>query len=144
MSIATRAAIALALANASICLVADRASAKSGSNVIEQSRVANADIGRCDASKQGQDLIDCIGNAMAKFSTNVDRGEAPTRAPQIITMTRQAAGIRGKPKAEALETLRKLVSIARGLATKGASDFQPAYSVVAGVFARAVSVIEKK
>ena len=41
-------------------------------------------------------------------------------------------------------TLNKLVSVARDLASKGASDFRPAYSAVAGVFARAVSVIEKK
>lgn len=80
---------------------------------------------------------------MAKFSANVNRGEAPSRAPQIISMAREAAGIRGKPKAEALATLNRLIAIARGLASKGAADFRPAYSAVAGVFARAVSAIEK-
>ena len=134
---------AVVLASISACMLVGEARAASGSNVLAQSRVANADIAQCEKSKKDQALIDCIGAAMSKFSTNVNRGEAPSRAPQIITMTREASGIRGKPKAEALATLNKLIAIARGLATKGASDFRPAYSAVAGVFARAVGALEK-
>jgi hypothetical protein len=125
------------------CVLAGEALAESGSNVLAQSKVANADIARCEQTKKDQALIDCVGAAMGKFAANVNRGEAPTRAPQIISMAREASGIRGKPKAEALATLNKLIAIARGLAAKGVADFRPAYSAVAGVFARAVNALEK-
>jgi hypothetical protein len=118
--------------------------ALSGSNVLNQARAAEGGINACAAASQGQALIDCIADVMVKFSANVDRGEVPAKAPQIVTIIAQAAEIRSKPKAEAVRVLNRVASIARGLATKGAGDFQPAYSAVANVFSRAVAVIEKK
>jgi hypothetical protein len=144
MNYVGRVAISLAFASISVSLASNEAHARNGSNVIAQSMVATSDIIACDASTRGQELIDCIGTAMAKFSTNVNRYEAPSRAPEIITMTSQAAGIRGKPKAVALATLNKLASVARGLATKGTPDFLPAYNAVADVFALALNKIQKK
>lgn len=118
--------------------------AAAGSNVIDKSVIAERGIGNCEAKQQGQALVDCIAGVMGTFATGVNRGEAPSKAPQILTMTREAAGIRGKPKAEALQVLNRLVTVARGLATKNAGDFGPAYNAVGRVFAKAISAIERK
>lgn len=129
---------------ASISSGSGGALAASGSNVLLQARAAEGGINACAGSSQGQALIDCTADVMAKFSANVNRGDVPSKAPEILTVTAQAAEIRSKPKAEAIRVLNRVASIARGLATKGAGDFQPAYSAVAGVFSRAVAVIERK
>jgi len=100
-------------------------------------------IARCNQTNKGQPLIDCIGNMMAKLSGAVDFGEVPTKAPQIIAQTGEAATIRGKPKVEALAVLHRAASIIRGLATKTAADSLPAYNALSGVLGRAIAVIER-
>ena len=112
--------------------------------MIDKAAVAEGGIDQCASTAQGQALIDCVARVMGQFATGVNRGEAPSKAPQILTLTREAATIRGKPKAEALLVLNRLVSVAKGLATKSAGDFGPAYNAVARVFTRAVGVIERK
>ncbi len=118
--------------------------AAAGSNVLAQAGGANRAIDACAASKQGQALIDCVGEALSSFSSAVNRGEVPAKAPEILTVTAQAAEVSGKPKADALRVLNRVISAARGLATKSATDFQPAYNAVAGVFSRALGAIERK
>ncbi len=117
--------------------------AKAGSNAITQARVAEGGIARCEASRSGQALIDCVADVMEKLATAVDRGEVPAKAPRIISLAREAAQVRGKPKAQALGILRRVTSVIRGLASKG-GDFGPAYSAVGKAFARAVTAIERK
>jgi hypothetical protein len=131
-------------AAAVIAVFTSSAFAAAGSNVVNQTGTANGAIGACSNSKQGQALIDCVADAMDRLSTNVNRGDAPAKAPEIISTTSEAGSIRGKPKAEALRVLNRVASIVRGLASKGAGDFQPAYNAVAGVFSRAIAVIERK
>lgn len=119
-------------------------SAAAGSNATAEAAVAGGGIDQCASTTQGQALIDCVGQVMGQFAAGVNRGEVPSKAPQILTMTREAATIRGKPKAQALSVLNRLVGVAKGLATKNAGDFGPAYNAVARVFTRAVGVIERK
>jgi hypothetical protein len=102
------------------------------------------EVSECARAGQGQTVIDCVAEAIATVSARVVRGEVAAKAPQLVTVTAQAAGIRGKPKAEALVVLTKLLAITRGLSTKSEADVRPAYNAIAGAFARAISVIERK
>lgn len=126
------------------CLGPETASAASGSNVMAKTKTANAGINRCAATTKGQALVDCVGNVMGNLATGVNRGEVPTKAPQILSLAREAAEIRGAPKAQALRVLNRVAAIARGLASKNAGDFKPAYNAIAGAFAKAASVINRK
>ena len=100
-------------------------------------------VTRCAQVNEGQALIDCIGRMMGGISRGVNFSDVPTKAPEIVAQTAEAATIRGKPKTEALAVLHRAASIIRGLATKKAADVLPAYNALSGVLARAIAVIER-
>jgi hypothetical protein len=98
----------------------------------------------CAHAGQGQAVIDCLADAIAKVAERVVTPTVAAKAPRLVEVVAQAATIRGKPKAEALNVLNKLLSITRGLSTKSEADVRPAVNAIAGAFARAISVIERK
>ena len=105
---------------------------------------AGGAISQCTQTKQGQPLIDCVGDAMAGLASAIDRGDIPKLAPQVVQLAGQAATIRGKPKAPALGVLNRVLSVARGFAAKSSGEGQQAYNNVAGAFARAIAAVERR
>jgi hypothetical protein len=140
-SLGQKAAFAAALM--SVFLSTGAVLAAGGTNVIAQAGAARQEIAQCSATRQGQELVDCVGDTMDRLSSNINRGEAAARHSEIISIAAQAAGIRGKPKAEARRVLNRLIGVARDLGAKS-GDFGPAYNAIAGVFAHGVSAIERK
>jgi hypothetical protein len=137
-------AVALAMILASLGVAIEGASARGGKNAVAQASVAESEIDGCAAAQQGRPLIDCVADAVVSFSGRIDLGEVASKT-QLVAVTARAGEIRGKPKAEALRVLNKLISITRGLAAKSAGDnMGPAYDAVGAVFARAISVIERR
>jgi hypothetical protein len=101
-------------------------------------------VGACAQAGQGQAVIDCVADAIAKVAERVITPTVAAKAPRLAEVVAQASAIRGKPKAEALSVLSKLLSITRGLSTKSDADVRPAVNAIAGAFARAIRVIERK
>ena len=135
----------LAIACVALVLSLNTTTAKAASVIADQeARAAGGAIAECSSTKQGQPLIDCVGDAMAGLSSGLSRGDVPDKAPQASPLAGQAAAIRGKPKAQAATILNRVLSIARGLAAKSSGESQSAYNSVAGAFARALSAIERK
>jgi len=101
-------------------------------------------VGACAQAGQGQAVIDCVADAIAAVAERVITPKVAAKAPRLVEVVAQARAIRGKPKAEALNVLNKLLSITRGLSTKSEADVRPAINAIAGAFARAINVIERK
>lgn len=101
-------------------------------------------VGACAQAGQGQAVIDCVADAIAQVAARVITPTVAAKAPRLVEAVAQASAIRGKPKAEALSVLNKLLSITRALSTKSEADVRPAVNAIAGAFARAINVIERK
>jgi hypothetical protein len=111
-----------------------------GSNVVLQASSASEGIASCSATKQGQARIDCVADVMEKFASSINRFEVGSRAPQLVSLTREAANVRGKNRAEALRFVAALISRGRSLAIP--ENLESARGAMLGVFARVQGAIQ--